>query len=111
MRVWRYRVNTMPNFPIIPVPVFSVLVYAPYRYEHRTERTELLGTGMYIVPNVPNFSVPVWRSYRTYRTSRYRYGLLYRHHRYRYELRTERTELPGTGTVIVPNVPNFSVPV
>ena len=99
------------NFPIIPVPVFSVLVYARYRYEHRTERTELLGTGMYIVPNVPNFSVPVWRSYRTYRTSRYRYGD-----------RTERTErlgtgtdcctgTTGTGTNCVPNVPNFPVPV
>ena len=50
-------------------------------------------TGMDIVPKVPNFLVPVRTSYRTYRTSRYRYGLSYRHHRYRYEFRTERTEL------------------
>ena len=101
----------MPTFPISPVPVWSVPVYARYRYEHRTECIELVGTGMYIVPNVPKFSVPVPpvpiivlvppvpTSYRTYGKSRYRY-----------EHRTEGTEVLGTGTNIIPNVPIFSVP-
>ena len=46
---------------------------------------------------VPVFSVPVWMSYRTYRSVRYRYESLDRYRRYRYSYRTELTEVSSTG--------------
>ena len=46
---------------------------------------------------VPVFSVPVWMSYLTCRSIRYRYGC-----------RTEVTEVPGTGIDVVPEVTEVS---
>ena len=71
----------------------------------------MLGTGTDIVPNVPNFSVPVRTTYRRYRSPRYGYE----HHTERTELlgtgTDYRTGTTGTGTNCVPNVPKISVPV
>ena len=39
-----------------------------YRYGYRTELTEVSGTGIDVVPNLPKCPVPVWISYRTYRS-------------------------------------------
>ena len=71
--------------------------YARYGYECRTEITKASGTGIYVVPNLPKYLVPAWKSapvlavpvsisyqrtevfdtsigaYRTYRSVRYRY--------------------------------------
>ena len=44
------------------------------------------GIGIHVVPNLPKCAVPVLMSYRTYRSVRYRY-----------ECRTELTEVSGTG--------------
>ena len=63
-----------------------------YRHRWRTQLTEVCGTGMkvctgnsatgiYVVPNLPNYPVPVMMSYRTYRSVRCQY-----------QCRTERTE-------------------
>ena len=54
--------------------------------------------------------VPVWMSYRTYRSVRYRYASLYRYRRYRYPYRTELTQVSGTGVDVVPNLPKCQVP-
>ena len=51
----------------------SLYRYRRYRYGCRTELTEVSGTGIYIVPNLPKCPVPVSISYRTYRSVRYRY--------------------------------------
>ena len=58
-------------------------------YKHDRNTKGVFGT-------VPVFSVPVWTSYRTYRSVRYRYGL---------------TEVSGTGIDVVPNLPKCPVPV
>ena len=57
--------------------------YSRYRYGCRTELTEVSGTGIDVVPNLPKCLVPVLMSYRTYRSVRYRYEIMYRY-RYRY---------------------------
>ena len=70
------------------VPVFSVPVWMSYRtyrsvryrYWCRTELTEVSGTGIDVVPKLPKYPVPVWKSvpvpvltpYRTYRSIWYR---------------------------------------
>ena len=73
--------------------------------------TDILNTGMDVVPNLPKCSVRVSMSYWTYRSVRYRYWYC-----------TEITEAPGTGMKvctgtsgtgidIVPNLPKCAVPV
>ena len=62
--------------------------------------TEVSGTGIDVVPNLPNCPVPVLMLYRTYRSVRYRYGC-----------RTELTEVFGAGIDIAPNLPKCPVPV
>ena len=73
-------------------------------------RYRIPGTGMDIVPNLPNCPVPVLVSYRTYQSVRYRYWC------------TEITEVSGTGMNVctgtggtgihvVPNLPKCPVPV
>ena len=44
-----------------------------YRYCCPTELTEVSGTGIYVVPNLPRCPAPVLISYRTDRLVRYRY--------------------------------------
>ena len=67
----------VPNLPKCPVPVS--MSYPTYRsvrnrYGRRTERTEVPGTGIDVVPNVPKYqAVPVLMLYRTYQSVRYRY--------------------------------------
>ena len=61
--------------------------YARYRYGCRTELTEVSGTGIDVVPNLPKCPVPV-------------YGCC-----------TEFTEVSGTGIDVVPNLPKCPVPV
>lgn len=43
-----------------------------YRYLDRTELTDVWSTGIGVVPHLQKCRVPVWRSYRTYRSG-YRY--------------------------------------
>ena len=47
--------------------------YSRYRYGCRTELTEVSGTGIDVVPNLPKLPVPVLMSSRTYQSSRCRY--------------------------------------
>ena len=84
--------------------------YSRYRYGCSTEVTEESGTGIDIVPTLPKCPVPVLM-YQNYRSVRYRYESMYRYRRYRYPCRTELTEVSGTGIDVVPNLPNFPVPV
>ena len=74
-----------------------------------TELSEVLGTGIDVVPipvptpvptSIPVPKVPVLMSYRIYRSVRYRYWC-----------RTEVTEVSGTGIDVVPNLPKCPVPV
>ena len=104
------------NGCIWPVYIFARVCsvqhrYARYRYGCRTELTEVSGTGMqvctgtggtgiHIVPNLPKFLVPVWMSYRTYRSVRYRHWC-----------HTELTEVSGTAIDVVPNLPKCPVTV
>ena len=120
------------------VPVFSVPVWMSYQTYRSvwcrywcTELTEVSGTGIDVVPNLPKCPVPVSISYRTYRVVRYRYWCTelndesdsdidvpnlpkclvpvfmsyrtYRSVRYRYWCRTELTEVSGTDIDVVPN--------
>ena len=85
--------------------------YSRYRYICHTELTEVSGTGIDVVPNLPKCPVPVLMLYRTYRSVRYRYESLYRYRRYRYPYRAELTEVSGTGIDVVPNLPKCPVPV
>ena len=102
-------INVVPNLPKRPVPVIPA-IYAELtevsgtgmevctgsggnRYPYRTELTEVPGTGMGVVPNLPKCPAPVWVSYRTYRSVRYRYRCC-----------TEHTEVSGTGIDAVPNL-------
>ena len=80
-------IDIVPNLPMCRVPVLmlyrtcrsvwhryeSLYRHRRYRYPYRTELTEVFGTGMDIVPNLPKCAVPVLMSYRTYRSVRYRY--------------------------------------
>ena len=88
---------------------FMRCVYAPCKlgkFATRFARTTPTGN---VIPSwlvdkgvfgtVPVFSVPVWMSYRTYRSVRYRYWC------------TELTEASGTGIDVVPNLPKCPVPV
>ena len=77
--------------------------HSRYRYGFRTELTEVSGTGIHVVPNLPKCPVPALM-YRNYRSVRYRYESLYRYRQYRYPCRTEVTEVSGTGI----DVPNLS---
>ena len=81
-----------------------------YRYGCRTELTEVSGTGIDVVPNLPKCPVPVLMC-RKYRSVRYRYESLHRYRRYRYPCRTELIEVSGTGADVVPNLPKCPVPV
>ena len=85
--------------------------YRQYKYPHRTELTEVPGTGIDIVPILPKCSVPVLMLYRTYRSVRYRYESLCQYRRYQHPYRTELTEVSGTGIDVVPNLPKCPVPV
>ena len=73
-----------------------------YRYWCCTEATEVSGTGIDVVRNLPKCPVPVWKSvpvpavpvlmsYRSYRSVQCRYWC-----------RTEVNELSGTGVYVVP---------
>ena len=84
--------------------------YSRYRYGCRTEITEVSGTGIDVVPNLPKCLVPVLM-YRNYLSVRHRYESLYRYRRYRYPCRAELTEVYGTGIDVVPNLPNCPIPV
>ena len=105
-------IDVVPNLPKCPVPVlilyrnyrsvryrYKILYrYRRYRYPCRTELTEVSGTGIDavpnlpevsgtgidVVPNLPKFPVPVLMLYRTYRSVRYRHESLYRYRRYRH---------------------------
>ena len=114
----------VPILPKCPVPVLmyptyrsvryrceSLYRYRRYRYPHRAEVTEVSGTGIYVVPNLPKCPVRVLISNRTYRSVRYRYLCC-----------TEFTEVSGTGVKvcagtagtgihILPNFPKCAVPV
>ena len=84
VKMWRYRVDVVPNLPKYPVPVSMLYRYGyqpryrrpcryrRYRYPCRTEVTELSGTGIDVVPKLPKRPVPVLMLYRTYRSVRYR---------------------------------------
>ena len=78
-------IDVAPNFPKCPVPVVmyrnyrsvryryeSLYRYRRYGYPCRTDLTELSGTGIDVVPNLPKCPVPVLISYRTYRSVWYR---------------------------------------
>ena len=58
------------------------------------------GTGIDVLPNLPNCPVPILMSYRTYRSVRYRYWC-----------HAELTGVSGAGIDVVPNLPNCLVPV
>ena len=47
----------------------SLYRYRRYRYPCRAELTEVSGTGIDVVPNIPKCPVPVLMSYQTYRVS------------------------------------------
>ena len=85
--------------------------YSRYRYGCHTELTEVSGTGIDVVPNLPKCPVPVLMLHRNYRSVRYRYKSTYRYRRYRYPCRTELTEAFGTGIDVVPKLPKCPVPV
>ena len=70
-----------------------------YRYWCRTEVTEVHGTSIDVVPNLPKCPVPVLMSYRSYLSVRYRYWC-----------RTELNEVSGT-SIDVPNLPRCPAPV
>ena len=85
--------------------------YSRYRSGYHTELTEVSGTGIDVVRNLPKCLVPVLISYRSYQSVRYRYWCC-----------TELTEVSGTGMKvctgtggagihIVPNLPKCPVPV
>ena len=44
--------------------------YSRYRYRCRTELTEVSGTGIDVVPNLPKCPVPVLEVYQTYRSTK-----------------------------------------
>ena len=67
--------------------------YSRYRYGCRTELTEVSGTGIDVAPNLPKGPVPVLMLYRNYQSVLYRYESLYWYRRYRYQYRTEFTEV------------------
>ena len=97
----------MPNLPKCPVPVLMDRTYRRVGTDMKvcTELTEVFGTGIDAVPNLPKCPVPVLMD-RTYRSVRYRYKSLYRYRRYRYPCHTKLTEVSGTGSDVVPNLPN-----
>ena len=76
--------------------VRSVLYrYSRYRYGCRAEVTEVSGTGIDVVPKLPNCPVPALMLYRTTEVSTT--GM--------------KVCIGGTGMVIVPNLPKCPVPV
>ena len=72
-------IDVVPNLPKCPVAVLmmyrtyqsvryryeSLYRYGLYRYPCRTVLTEVSGTGVHAVPNLPKCPVPVLMSYRT----------------------------------------------
>ena len=104
----------------------SLYRFRRYRYPCRTELTEVSGTGIDVVPNLPRCPVPVLMSYRTCRGVRYRHRCLteltevsvpvlvsyrtYRSVRYRCLCRYELTEVCSTG-IDVPNLPKCPIAV
>ena len=64
-------------------------------------------TGINVVLNLPKCPGLVFMLSRNCRSARYRYGSLYRYHRYRYPY----PEVSGTGIDVVPNSPKCRVPV
>ena len=85
VKMWRYRVDVVPNLPKYPVPVSMLYRYRyqpryrrPYRYRRyryrcRTELTKVSGTGLGVVPNLMMCSVTVLMLYHTHRSVRGRY--------------------------------------
>ena len=61
-----------------------------------------------VVPNLPNYPVPISMLYRCRYQLRYRRPDRYR--RYRYSYLTELTKVSGTGIDAVPSLPKFPVP-
>ena len=120
--MWWNRVDIVPNVPTCPgTGLMSYRSYRSVRYRYRRctgtgsgtyVHTGTAGTGIDVVPNLPNCpvpvlisnlpkcTIPVLTSHRTYRSVRYRYGC-----------RTELTEVSGTGIDAVPNIPKCRVPV
>ena len=88
--------------PVRTYTTYSARVLVMYQYWYCCTRGRLPGIGMHyskgVFGTVPVFSVPVWMSYRTYRSVRYRY------------CRTELTEVSGTG-IDVPNLLKCPIPV
>ena len=84
VKMWRYRVDVMPNLRkcLVPVSMLYLYLYLPryrrpyryrrYRYPYRTDVTEISGTDIDVTPKLPKCPVPVSMSYRTYRSVRYR---------------------------------------
>ena len=84
IKMWRYRVDVVPNLLKCPEPVWksvpvpaiplspTYLTYESIRYRYwcRTELTEVSGTGINVVRNLPKCPVPVIRPVclGTYRT-------------------------------------------
>ena len=96
--------------PIYPRVCSVRYRYCRYRYGCHTELTEVSGTGIDVVPNLPKCPVPVLM-YRNYQSILYRYESLYRYRRYRYPRLTELTEVSGDGIDVVPKLPKCPVPV
>ena len=61
------------NYPSVRYRYESLYRYRRYRYPCHTELTEVSGTGIDVVPNLPKCPVPVLMTYRTYRSFRCRY--------------------------------------
>ena len=128
----------------IPVPEVPVLMSyrtyqsVRYRYWCCTEVTEVSGTGIDVVPNLPECLVPVLMLYRNYWSIWYGIDVVpntprcpvpvwksgpvpavpvsisyrsYRSVRYRYWCRTEVTEVSVTGIEVVSNLPKRPAPV
>ena len=91
---YRYRVRTEPyrnvRYGIEAVPNQFRRVNTPgIRYN---TPTEVLGTGVEVIPNLRKYRIPVSKSYRTYRNVGYRY-----------RVRTEPYRSVGKGIEAVPN--------
>ena len=92
------------------------------RYGWYTKLTEMSGTGIDVVQNIPKCPVLVSMLYRTHRSVRYGHEILYLYRQYRYPChteitvryrcgcRTERTEVSAIGTD-VPILHESPVPV
>ena len=81
-------------------------------YKRQTELTEVSGTGIDVVTNLPKWPVPVLMLYQTYRSVRYRYEVCTEHNEvFGTGCRTELTEVCGTGIDVAPILPKCPAPV